>query len=290
MTHIGLFEGIGGFSLAAKWMGWDTIAWCEWNIFCQNVLKKNFPTSIAHEDITKTNFTEYANKIDIVTGGFPCQPYSVSGKREGKNDDRHLWPEMLRAIREIQPSWVVGENVSGLLNWNGGMVLSEIKTDLESAGFEVFPPCVLPACGVNAPHRRDRVWIIAYSHANEHNRTSRQDEREGKNKGIQKWDEMELVNKSNGLRTDANANSIRQQRREQRIKKTHEQRYDKTNCTPKELRYSRFEDILPTPRIFGADDGLSNGVDRVKSLGNAIVPQVAYQIFKSIEFMNCKNR
>ena len=162
MKHIGLFEGIGGFSLAARWMGWETIAWCEWNEFGQKILKHHFPKAQGHGNIKETDFTIYRGQCDIVTGGFPCQPYSAAGKRLGKEDDRHLWPEMCRAIREIQPRWVVGENVSGLLNWNGGMVLNEIKADLEAAGFEVLPPLVLPACAVNAPHRRDRVWIVAY--------------------------------------------------------------------------------------------------------------------------------
>lgn len=125
MKQLGLFEGIGGFSLAARWMGWETVAWCEWNEFGQKVLRHHFPEAEGHGDITKTDFTKYANKIDIVTGGFPCQPYSSAGLRKGKDDDRHLWPEMLRAIREIQPGYVVGENVSGLLNWSGGLVFDE---------------------------------------------------------------------------------------------------------------------------------------------------------------------
>jgi DNA (cytosine-5)-methyltransferase 1 len=162
VKHIGLFEGIGGFSLAARWMGWETAAWCEWNEFGQRVLKHHFPQAEGFGDITKTDFTKYANRIDILTGGFPCQPYSLAGNRKGKADDRHLWPEMLRAIREIQPTWVVGENVFGLINWDGGLVFDEVQTDLEAAGYEVWP-YVLPACAVNAPHRRDRVWFVAYS-------------------------------------------------------------------------------------------------------------------------------
>lgn len=162
MNHIGLFEGIGGFSLAARWMGWETIAWCEWNEFGQKVLKHHFPKAKPHGDITKTDFTIYRGQCDVLTGGFPCQPYSLAGKRKGKKDDRHLWPEMLRAIKEIQPTWVVGENVFGLVNWSGGLVFHEVQTDLEAAGYKVFP-YVLPACAVNAPHRRDRVWFVAYN-------------------------------------------------------------------------------------------------------------------------------
>lgn len=162
MKHIGLFEGIGGFSLAARWMGWETVAWCEWNEFCQKVLSYHFPNAIGHGDITKTDFTIYRGKCDILTGGFPCQPYSTAGKRLGKADDRHLWPSMLRAIQEIQPRWVVGENVRGIINWNAGMVFDEVQADLETAGYEVVP-FLLPAAGVGAPHRRDRVWFVAYA-------------------------------------------------------------------------------------------------------------------------------
>ena len=161
-THLGLFEGIGGFSLAAEWMGWKTLAWCEWNEFGQKVLRHHFPNAEGFGDITKTDFIKYANRIDILTGGFPCQPYSVAGKRKGKEDERHLWPEMLRAIREIEPTYVVGEYVSGIVNWDGGLVFNEVQADLEHQGYEV-QPFILPACAKDAPHRRDRVWFIAYS-------------------------------------------------------------------------------------------------------------------------------
>jgi hypothetical protein len=117
-------------------MGWETLAWCEWNEFGQKVLRHHFPNAEGFGDITKTDFTKYANRIDILTGGFPCQPYSLAGKRLGKEDDRHLWPEMLRAIREIQPTYVVGENVFGIVNWNGGLVFNEVQADLEAEGYE----------------------------------------------------------------------------------------------------------------------------------------------------------
>jgi DNA (cytosine-5)-methyltransferase 1 len=174
MNHLGLFEGIGGFSLAARWAGWETLAWCEWNEFGQKVLRHHFPEAEGFGDITKTDFTKYANRIDVLTGGFPCQPFSLAGKRKGTEDERHLWPEMLRAIREIQPTWVVGENVFGIVNWDGGMVFNQVQADLEAEGYEV-QPYVLPACAVNAPHRRDRVWFVAY---NEHNRNRRRQQQQ----------------------------------------------------------------------------------------------------------------
>lgn len=185
MNHIGLFEGIGGFSEAVELMGWQTIAWCEWNEFGQIILNDKYPNAKQHGDITKTDFTIYRGQCDILTGGFPCQPYSLAGKRKGKDDYRHLWPEMLRAIREIQPRWVVGENVFGIVNWNGGLVFDEVQADLEAEGYETIP-FILPACAVNAPHRRDRVWFVAYS-----DRKSRQQrtKRESKKCG-QKWESI----------------------------------------------------------------------------------------------------
>jgi len=119
MTHGSLFSGIGGFDLAAEWMGWENIFHCEWNPFGQKVLKHHFPNSISYNDITKTDFSIHKGNIDIITGGFPCQPYSTAGKRKGKADERHLFPEMLRVIKEIQPKWIIGENVRGLVSWGG---------------------------------------------------------------------------------------------------------------------------------------------------------------------------
>lgn len=162
MRHGSLFSGIGGFDLASEWMGWENVFHCEWNPFGQKVLNYYWPKAITYNDITKTDFSIHRGTIDILTGGFPCQPYSSAGKRLGKEDSRHLWPEMLRTIREIQPTWVVGENVRGLTNWNGGLVFDEVQADLEAQGYEVTP-FLLPACAVNAPHRRDRIWFVAYS-------------------------------------------------------------------------------------------------------------------------------
>lgn len=162
MNHISLFSGQGGFDLAAQYMGWNNIANCEIDPFCQRILKYYWPNATTHTDIRTTDFSIYRGRCDILTGGFPCQPYSTAGKRLGKEDARHLWPEMLRAIREVSPRWVVGENVRGLINWNGGLVFDEVQADLESAGYEVTP-FILPAAGVNAPHRRDRVWFIAFN-------------------------------------------------------------------------------------------------------------------------------
>ena len=162
MRHGSLFSGIGGFDLAAEWMGWENVFHCEWMPFPRKILEYYWPKAISYEDITKTDFTIHRGTIDILTGGFPCQPYSSAGKRLGKEDERHLWPHMRRAIREIEPTWVVGENVRGLTNWNGGVVFEEVCADLEACGYEV-QPVLLPACAVGTPHRRDRIWFVAYS-------------------------------------------------------------------------------------------------------------------------------
>ena len=131
MTHASLFSGIGGFDLAAEYMGWDNVFNCEWEDFPHRVLQHQFPNAEQHRDIHDLDATQYHGRIDVLTGGFPCQPYSVAGKRKGKEDERHLWPEMLRVIRECSPRWVVGENVRGLVSWNGGLVFEEVCVDLK---------------------------------------------------------------------------------------------------------------------------------------------------------------
>lgn len=185
MTHGSLFSGVGGFDLAAEWMGWENLFHCEINEWCQKVLRFHFPKSIQYDDITRTDFTPWRGKVDVLTGGFPCQPFSVAGQRKGQEDDRYLWPEMLRAIREIRPTWVIGENVAGILSMvqpgsevtvesqaslfetsdketllEQEYVIETVCRDLEREGYSV-QPILIPACGVGAPHRRDRVWFIA---------------------------------------------------------------------------------------------------------------------------------
>lgn len=185
MTHGSLFSGVGGFDLAAEWMGWENLFHCEINEWCQKVLKYHFPNSIQYDDITRTDFTPWRGKVDVLTGGFPCQPFSTAGKRKGADDDRYLWPEMLRAIREIRPTWVIGENVAGILSMvqpgsevtvesqaslfkkadketilEQEYVIETVCGDLEREGYTV-QPILIPACGVGAPHKRDRVWFIA---------------------------------------------------------------------------------------------------------------------------------
>lgn len=237
MTHGSLFSGIGGFDLAAEWMGWENLFNCEWEEFPRKVLKHHFPNAKQYGDIKEFNAAAYAGRIDILTGGFPCQPYSTAGKRKGKEDERHLWPEMFRIVRECSPRWIVGENVRGLVNWNGGLVFEEVCADLEACGYSV-QPFILPAAAVNAPHRRDRVWFVA---SDTNDRSRPQDALRSR------WQEF-------AVRSWAN---------------------------------------FPTQSpLCGRDDGLSKELDgitfpkwrreSIKAYGNAIVPQVALQIFKAI--------
>lgn len=187
MVHGSLFSGFDAPSVAASWIGWENAFHCEINPFCNEILKYWFPNSEYYEDITKTDFKQWRGRIDILTGGFPCQPFSVAGQRKGADDNRYLWPHMLRAIREIRPAWVIGENVAGILTMvqpgketemgsqtslfgednrkrillQQEYVVETICKDLEREGYSV-QPLLIPACAVGAPHRRDRVWFVAH--------------------------------------------------------------------------------------------------------------------------------
>jgi DNA (cytosine-5)-methyltransferase 1 len=245
MTHGSLFSGIGGFDLAAEWMGWENKFHCEWNPFGQRVLKHHFPNSISYNDITKTDFSIHAGQIDVLTGGFPCQPYSSAGKRLGKADERHLFPHMLRCVKEVKPKWIIGENVRGLVSWNGGMVFHEVQDDLEREGYEV-QSFLIPAASVNAPHQRYRIWFVAYSNSS-------------------RLHEQYIPTES--IKSGTRSRSFNETR-----------------------DFSRFPSVSP---ICLGDDGISDRLDSItfskwrnesiKAGGNAIVPQVVYQIFKAIQ-------
>jgi len=247
MTHASLCTGIGGFDLAASWMGWENVFQCEINPFCHRVLKYWFPQCELFSDIKTSDFKKYANTIDIISAGFPCQPFSVAGKRKGTSDDRHIWPEVYRAICDVRPQWFVGENVPEILTIERGVVFKGIKSDLENAGYQVFKPVEIPACAVDKDHLRYRVFFIA------------------------------------------NATSDVLQTRFKDEKK----RRAKTNRTKSRHFWKTWEELLSVAVFTGDNDGISERLDgitfsswrrkSIEAYGNAVVPQVVYQIFKAIE-------
>lgn len=242
MKHLDLFSGIGGFALAARWAGIETVAFCEIDKFCHKVLNKNFPGVPIHNDIRTLNGADYAG-IDIITGGYPCQPFSTAGKRKGADDPRHLWPEMFRVIRQANPTWVVCENVAGHVS----MGLDSVLTDMESIGY-AGQAVIIPACAKDAPHERKRVWIIF----NANSAYAAGIERPGS-----AYFQIEERQASEG-----------KQERDDRFVKL-----ESRAITPRGDSYAgALRDL----------DGIPNRVDRCKSLGNAIVPQVAYEILRSI--------
>jgi DNA (cytosine-5)-methyltransferase 1 len=285
-------ESVGGFDIAASWCGWTNVFQCEINPFCQRVLKYHFPKTILYDDIKQTDFTIHRGTISALSGGFPCQPFSMYGRRKGTADNRFLWDEMFRAILEVKPSWVVAENVYGLLTQAGGMVFERVCADLESAGYEV-QPFVIPACAVGAPHRRDRVWIVAY-------RT---------NTGIESM-QQERKNRICEFETIADTLSERLECRiNERLQYGTETRFEASTFTNADNVGRKKNDKIEPSIVFaqdiqnrrnfptkstvcGGNDGLPGILDgitfpawrrnSIEAYGNAIVPQVAYQIFKAI--------
>jgi DNA (cytosine-5)-methyltransferase 1 len=350
MNHGSLFSGIGGFDLAAQRMNWNNVFHCEINPFGRKILNYYWPDAESFTDITQTDFTKYNGAIDIISGGFPCQPFSVAGKRKGTEDHRNLWPEMLRAIQQIQPRWIVGENVPGLINWSDGLVFEQVQADLENEGYQVWP-VILPACAKNAPHKRERVWFVSYNNKRNWSKirfqTGRQvnfysheksgittypgfirpEERQIEPVGIDKLSkEWSFANtqhhgqhgakngKSTGKRNDSN--KARQEAISQftgcnslsidanmpniglqgSIKEYGEQRQ---KCNDKFINgyggkwFDAWEQFPTQSPVCSRNDGFSAGLDNItfskwrnesiKAYGNAVVPQVVYQIFKAIQ-------
>lgn len=281
MRHGSLFSGIGGFDLAAEWMGWENVFHCEINEFGRKVLNYHFPKSISHEDITKTDFSVYRGRVDLLSGGFPCQPFSYAGNRRGKEDERYLWSQMLRAAEEIAPSWIVGENVYGLINWSDGLVFHEIQTDLENQGYEVLP-FLCPALSVNAPHVRNRIYFIAHAKFDTKGQNNRTD---GEKAGAIRGDE-----ESNVLRTlcgdgsSSYPNGIRLWGQSDGVGNP-----GFISQNGKRSDWSNFPTVSP---IRNGNDGFPDRLDGItlqkwrkeslKAAGNAVVPQVILQIFKTI--------
>lgn len=341
MKHASLFSGIGGFDYAAALLGWINIFDCEIDAFCRKVLEYHFPNSVHYGDITKQIFKEWRGKIDVLSGGFPCQPFSLAGQRKGADDNRYLWPQMLRVIREIRPTWVVGENVAGILTVVqpgaevevGGQaslfgedyrkrvlhrqeyVIETICRDLEREGYAV-QPLLIPACAVGAPHRRDRIWFIAHrtnagveamqftgqngtsSHADGDRHTScgtscrvEKERYERAAMSGQRGGRCELFNGLDGFSWIA---ADPYGKRQKYGNDQGPERRNKPDERFKKQYSSSIWEKFPTQSpICSGDDGLSGRLDgitfskwrqeSVKAYGNAIVPQVAYEIFKTIE-------
>ena len=251
MKVLDLFSGIGGFSLGLERAGMETIAMCEKDEFCRQILAKHWPDVTIHQDIRSLDGTQYKGTVDIVCGGFPCQPYSVCGKHLGDKDDRHLWPEMLRVIKESNPTWVIGENVSGFVN----MALDDVCTDLENESFKV-ESFIIPACAVDAPHKRDRCWIVAYSNSND---------RRNKSGSFSSERETRMEHWGCGDRQSfGRPNSF-------------------LDSLDVKLSSDRWE---AEPRIYRISNGVPNRMDRIKSLGNSVVPQIVERIGFCIAKLN----
>ena len=284
MNHLDLFSGIGGFSLALEKVGFKTIAFCERDEYCRLLLQKHWKGVKIYNDIKKLEGKDIEEKVDILTGGFPCQPYSVAGKQKGTNDDRYLWPEMFRVIKEVQPTFIIAENVRGLINIQDGMVFETVCSDLESEGFEV-QPFVIPAAGVGAPHKRERVWIVGYSKYNGSFASKIKRGNDKINDGAEKRSDKTIESKRTGRsrnyvimensgRELYEGSSIRE-KNENEVGKEVTDQYQRSSSTS--WGSWEFE-----PDVGRVANGVSGRAHRLKGLGNAIVPQIAEEIGRAI--------
>ena len=310
MNHLDLFSGIGGFALALEKVGFKTVGFCEVDPYCRLLLQKHWKGVTIHNDIKKLEAKDIKEPIDILTGGFPCQPYSVAGKQKGTDDNRYLWPDMFRVIKEIKPTFIIAENVRGIVNIQDGMVFETVCSDLESEGFEI-QPFIIPAAGVGAPHKRERVWIVGYS---EHNgsltakiRGGNKETNAGSQKGENQTIKSQRTSRSNNdeimensrraLRQGAkfskeNANESRQENANQLerssstpehnvadSKGVHVQGQQSGSGQEQSRRESWWEF---EPNVGRVAHGIPGRVHRLKALGNSIVPQIAEEIGRAI--------
>lgn len=301
LTHLSLFSGIGGLDLAAEWAGIETVGQCEWADYPTRVLEKHWPDVPRWRDIrtlTGESFYERTglHTVDVISGGFPCQPFSVAGKRRGEEDDRYLWPEMVRVIEELRPTWVVGENVAGIIN----MALDTVLSDLESQGYATRA-FLIPAAGVNAPHQRYRTAIVAYSKGCYSGGlpVRKETKKSGFVSGSEDVSNTDCTGckelyfpgitdreRFTGGGTDEGAvcNTAGQGLSDRSSKKVEEfraeQESERPNCRRGEPDGSRQWAV--EPNVGRVAHGIPNRVDRIKCLGNAVVPQQFYPIFKVI--------
>jgi len=264
-THLDLFSGIGGFALAAQWAGFETIGFSEIDPYASQILKKHWPTIPNHGDI----HTVPVVRCDLITGGFPCQPFSLAGKRRGKADDRHLWPAMRDVIGRCKPTWVLGENVPGII----GMELDQMLADLESFGYRV-QSFIVPACAVDAPHRRDRVWIVAHTSSN------RSEAGASDSTGREERDARKPIN---GCETMADT-------MQPALQESAREGFGSLSGQAESLKRRQFGGATPVgrhqwptePNVGRVADGVPHRVHRLRGLGNSIVPRVAQVILQAI--------
>lgn len=274
MRALSLFSGIGGIDLAAEWAGIDTVAFCEFADFPREVLKKHWPNvpifkdvkTLNKEMLEKEGVIDRYRTIDLIHGGFPCQPYSQAGKQRGKEDDRDLWPEMFRIIREIQPTWVVGENVANFAN----MELDRTLFDLESEGYETST-FVLPACSVDAKHQRFRTFIVAHANSKRHfyRQINQQPTKRRKSSLCDITSSCEVL-------SDTHSKRRKTLRDESQISSYRKRDWKPSPANSLPARWAT------EPNVGRVADGVSDRLDRIKSLGNAVVPQQVYPIFEAI--------
>ena len=280
-THIDLFSGIGGFALACRWAGIETIAFCEIEKYAQRVLRKNFPGIRIFKDVRQFPATEFREPF-LLTGGYPCQPFSQAGKRRGAEDDRHLWPSMFGIIRTSRPTWILTENVAGHVT----LGLDEVLADLESEDYAV-QPIIVPACAVDAPHRRDRVWILGNAKSkpcdecgNYRENSRIQISEPGNARRVKQWRsesiQSELVTAECDCRDVANANDSRKK------PSWNDRRVGREQKSTKNTRNNDFKGWSAESDVGRVAHGIPRRVDRLRGLGNAIVPQVAYEIIKAM--------
>jgi DNA (cytosine-5)-methyltransferase 1 len=303
-THLDLFSGIGGFALAAKWNGYRTVGFCDNEPYSQAVLKKHWPEVPCHKDIREVRGDLYAG-VTLLTGGFPCQPFSVAGKQRGKDDNRYLWPEMCRVIREARPAWIIGENVAGIVN----LALDTVCADLEAEGYEV-EPIIIPACAVDAPHRRDRVWIIANINGLRSQKQGAEQQAGGAGQLLETQQSKPSAvadSQSVGLQGSRSIWEAKGQAGLCGRERGNKELGDVANTISQrrcggnpEGEYA--EDVgqspghpwhnprgvatwLPEPNVGRVAHGVPNRVAKLRGLGNAIVPQVAAEIIRNINII-----
>jgi len=270
VTHVSLFSGIGGIDLAAEWAGFETIAQVERDPYCLAVLAKHWPGVHRCDDIAKFPDRDFG-AIDLVSGGFPCQPFSVAGKRRGTADDRHLWPEMLRVIRAVHPSWVLAENVRGLLAIESGMVFESVLAGLETAGYTTWQG-VIPACGVGAQHRRERIFVVGHAEIG----------------GLQGFVGESLNSERKGETYPSLGNRCKHFTFESGEDVAHAdteglERQESAGIDRGEPGRSPECDWWAVePDMGRVAHGVPRRVDRLRALGNAVVPQQCYPILKAI--------